>query len=116
MVEQVYPSGRRVKNVLDNNGDVSIVQSAKCLDGTPGTGASCTSQAGVWNYAQHFTYNAAGAVTAMQLGNGRWESTVFNSRLQPTQIALGVTPSAHADGTDGNAGRRGGAKRCVRMS
>ncbi len=28
----------------------------------------------------------------MQLGNGRWESTTFNSRLQPTQIALGTTP------------------------
>ncbi len=27
----------------------------------------------------------------MQLGNGRWESTVFNSRLQPVQIALGST-------------------------
>jgi len=78
-----------VKNVLASNGDLSIVQSAKCLDGAPGTGASCGSQAGVWNYAQHFTYNAAGAVTAMQLGNGRWESTAFNSRLEPTQIALG---------------------------
>ncbi len=86
--------GRRVKKVLDSNGDLSIVQSAKCLDGSPGTGASCVLQAGVWNYAQHFTYNAAGTVTAMQLGNGRWESTAFNSRLQPTQIALGVTPGA----------------------
>src|SRR5690606_25547984 len=38
-----------------------------------------------------FTYNAAGAVTSMQLGNFRWESTQFNSRLQPTQIALGTT-------------------------
>lgn len=27
----------------------------------------------------------------MQHGNGRWDSTVFNSRLQPTQIALGAT-------------------------
>jgi RHS repeat-associated protein len=27
----------------------------------------------------------------MQLGNGRWESTQFNNRLQPTQIALGAT-------------------------
>ena len=27
----------------------------------------------------------------MQLGNGNWESTRFNSRLQPTQIALGTT-------------------------
>jgi len=26
----------------------------------------------------------------MQLGNGKWESTQFNSRLQPTQIALGT--------------------------
>ena len=33
----------------------------------------------------------ATAVTSMQLGNGRWESTKFNERLQPTQIALGKT-------------------------
>jgi RHS repeat-associated protein len=46
---------------------------------------------GFWTYANSFTYNAAGAVTSMQLGNGRWESTTFNSRLQPTQIALGAT-------------------------
>lgn len=46
---------------------------------------------GYWAYANNFTYNAAGAVTSMQLGNGAWESTVFNSRLQPTQIALGTT-------------------------
>lgn len=26
----------------------------------------------------------------MQFGNGKWESTQFNSRLQPTQIALGT--------------------------
>ncbi len=25
----------------------------------------------------------------MRLGNGRWENTTFNSRLQPTQIGLG---------------------------
>ncbi len=34
-------------------------------------------------------YNAAGAVSSLRLGNGRFESTQFNSRLQPTQIALG---------------------------
>ncbi|HMM81493.1 MAG TPA: RHS repeat-associated core domain-containing protein [Pyrinomonadaceae bacterium] len=80
--EETYPSGRVVKNVLDNNGDLSMVQSKK--DGNHG----------FFNYAKNFTYNAAGAVTSMQLGNGRWESTTFNSRLQPTQIALGVTPQA----------------------
>jgi hypothetical protein len=71
-----------VKNVLDNNGDLSIVQSKKNVT------------AGYWNYASSFTYNPAGAVTSMQLGNGRWESTTFNSRLQPTQIALGATSGA----------------------
>lgn len=28
-------------------------------------------------YASNFLYNAAGAVTAMRLGNGRWENTVI---------------------------------------
>ena len=51
---------------------------------------------GFWSYADSFTYNPAGAVTSMQLGNGRWESTVFNSRLQPKQIALGTVQN----GTD----------------
>jgi len=46
---------------------------------------------GYWRYADAFSYNAAGAVTSMQLGNGRWESTVFNNRLQPTEIKLGTT-------------------------
>jgi hypothetical protein len=82
LVEQTYPSGRVVKNVIDGNGDLVIVQSKK------------NSSAGYWNYAQNFTYNAAGAVTSMQLGNGRWESTQFNSRLQPMQIALGAAQNA----------------------
>jgi RHS repeat-associated protein len=34
--------------------------------------------------------------SSMQLGNGKWESTQFNSRLEPTQIALGTVQS----GTD----------------
>jgi RHS repeat-associated protein len=81
-VEQTYPSGRVVKNVLDNNGDLSSVQSKK------------NAAAGYWNYAENFTYNPAGAVTSMQLGNGHWESTQFNNRLQPTRIALGKTVGA----------------------
>ena len=84
IIEEKYPSGRVVKNVLDTDGDLSIVQSKK------------NANAGYWNYAKSFTYTAAGAVSSMQLGNGRWESTVFNSRLQPEQIALGTTQN----GTD----------------
>ncbi|MEO7660163.1 MAG: hypothetical protein ABIV48_11165 [Pyrinomonadaceae bacterium] len=33
-------------------------------------------------YADSFTYNAAGALTSMQFGNGKWESTQFNTTLQ----------------------------------
>jgi RHS repeat-associated protein len=77
--EETYPSTRVVKNQLDSNGDLSAVESKKTLS------------AGFWRYADTFTYSAAGAVTSMQLGNGLWEKTVFNSRLQPTQIGLGTT-------------------------
>ncbi len=79
LIEQTYPNGRKVVNELDVSGDLARVKSRK------------NSGQAYWNYANHFTYNAAGAVTSMQLGNGRWESTGFNSRLQPTQIALGAT-------------------------
>ena len=78
LIEETYPSGRVVKNVLDNDGNLSQVQSKK---------ANGTFQ----NYANSFSYTAAGAVSSMRLGNGKWESTTFNSRLQPTQIALGAS-------------------------
>jgi len=80
--EETYPSGRVVKNIIDSNGDLAMVKGKK------------NALSGYWNYAQNFTYAPNGAVTSMQLGNGRWESTQFNSRLQPTQIALGSTISA----------------------
>jgi RHS repeat-associated protein len=78
LIEQTYPSGRAVKNVLDNDGDLSQLKSKK------------NTNSGFVNYAKNFTYTAAGAVSSMQLGNGAWESTVFNPRLQPTQIGLGT--------------------------
>lgn len=79
MIEQQYPSGRKVQNTLDASGDLEMVTSRK------------NANSGYWAYANNFTYNAAGAVTSMQLGNGAWESTVFNSRLQPEHIYLGTT-------------------------
>ncbi|MEZ5306395.1 MAG: RHS repeat-associated core domain-containing protein [Pyrinomonadaceae bacterium] len=76
--ETKYPSGRVVRNVLDNTGRLSIVQSKK------------DANHGFRDYAKGFQYTATGAVSDMQLGNGKWESTTFNSRLQPTKIALGT--------------------------
>jgi RHS repeat-associated protein len=78
LTEEKYPSGRIVRNVFDNNGYLSMVRSKK------------NSNSGYWNYGQNISYTASGAVSSLQLGNGRWESTQFNSRLQPTQIALGT--------------------------
>ncbi|MCO6511641.1 MAG: hypothetical protein J5I65_12705 [Aridibacter famidurans] len=80
LVEQEYPSTRVVKNTLDDVGRLSMVQASK------------NASSGLWSYADSFSFNAAGAVTRMQLGNGTWEKTEFNARLQPTQIALGSTP------------------------
>ncbi|MEP6849539.1 MAG: RHS repeat-associated core domain-containing protein, partial [Acidobacteriota bacterium] len=80
--EETYPSTRVVKNVLNNDGTLDLVEATK------------NSSSGFFTYANSFTYNPAGAVTSMQLGNGKWESTVFNSRLQPTQIALAPVPNA----------------------
>ncbi len=82
LMEETYPSGRVVKNVLNADGELSIVQSKK------------NANAGFWNYAQNFSYNAAGAAVKMRLGNGRWETAQFNSRLEVTQIGLGVTDTA----------------------
>jgi RHS repeat-associated protein len=82
LIEETYPSTRKVRNVLDADGNLALVQSKKNASG------------GYFNYAKSFTYTAAGAVSSMQLGNGRWESTVFNSRLQPMQIALGNVQNA----------------------
>lgn len=67
-----------MRNTLDAaDGSLSQVQSKR-------------SGATYLNYANGFTFNASGAVEKMRLGNGLWETTQFNSRLQPTQIGLGL--------------------------
>lgn len=77
LIEQTYPSGRVVKNTYDAaDGSLSQIQSKRSAETYR-------------NFANGFIYNPSGAVTAMRLGNGRWENTIFNSRLQPTQIGLG---------------------------
>lgn len=50
LLEEKYPSGRVVRNVVDENGDLSMVQSKKNSNG------------GYWGYVENFTYNPAGAV------------------------------------------------------
>jgi RHS repeat-associated protein len=80
LVSETYPSGRVVTNQFEVDGDLAQVNGSF-------QGANKT-------YVGNFAYTSAGAIGAMQLGNGRWENTVFNSRLQPVQIGLGSSQNA----------------------
>jgi RHS repeat-associated protein len=81
LIEETYPSGRKVRNTLAVDGKLLQVQSSKANETLK-------------MYANSFNYNASGAVTSLRLGNGRFENTQFNSRLQPTQIGLGSSAAS----------------------
>lgn len=78
LTEETYPSGRKVKNTIATDASLSKVE-------TQPSGGSYATR------ADNFVYTAAGAVSAMQLGNAKWENAQFNSRLQPTQLGLGTS-------------------------
>ena len=42
-------------------------------------------------YANSFLYTTFGTIAHVRLGNGKWETTQFNNRLQATQIGLGTS-------------------------
>ena len=75
LVKETYPSGRTVQYDISADGDLSKVWGQN--------GAAVTT------YANAFSYNASGAITAMKLGNGKWETAQYNNRIQITQIGLG---------------------------
>jgi RHS repeat-associated core domain len=82
LVEETYPSGRVVKHAFNADARLTAVSS------------KAVTQSAFHTYANNFAYTAAGAVKQMRLGNGTWESTQFNPRLQVTQIALGTSQHA----------------------
>ena len=76
--QQTYPSGRIVDYDYDPAGRPKFAKD----------------QAKTEKYISMETSNAYwphGAVKDAQLGNGRWEHSIFNNRLQPTQTGLGAT-------------------------
>ena len=77
LTSQTYPSGRVVTTGYDAAVRVNAV--------TGQQGQTTTA------YAAQFAYAPHGAVSQLQLGNGRWEHTLFNNRLQPTEIGLGTS-------------------------
>ena len=82
MKSQVYPSGRVVATEYDVAGRVAGVKNA--ISGSYYAGGAATDP------VNRLQYSAHGAVSALRLGNGLWEHTTFNSRLQPEQIGLGT--------------------------
>jgi RHS repeat-associated protein len=76
MTSETYPSGKIVNTAYDAAGRVTTV-----------------SKQGGGNYASGITYAPQGAMASMTLGNNLIEQTIFNSRLQPTTIELGVSTS-----------------------
>ncbi|HEX8195913.1 MAG TPA: RHS repeat-associated core domain-containing protein [Pyrinomonadaceae bacterium] len=79
LTEETYPSGRVVRNLYDASGDLAAV-SGRVNVTNP-----------LKSYAGNFSYNPAGGIDKMQLGNTRWETMSYNARLQLTQIGLGTS-------------------------
>lgn len=78
LIEQTYPSGRIVRNYLDQDGGLNVVTS-KASNGLNKIVAS------------KFDYTASGGIKKMKLGNGLWETAQVNERMQLTQVGLGTT-------------------------
>jgi RHS repeat-associated protein len=75
LTSETYPSGRVITTSYDGAGRINIVN---------GSGRTTP-------YAEQFSYTAHGEVKDMKLGNGLWEHTISNNRLQLTEIGLGTT-------------------------
>lgn len=83
MTKEVYPSGREIRTSYDNAGRVAGVKNQASGLYYAGAASSDT--------ANRIQYTAHGAMNVMKLGNGKWEHTGFNGRLQPLQIGLGTS-------------------------
>jgi YD repeat-containing protein len=80
LTREIYPSGKAVATEYDPAGRVAGVKK-EGSDYYVGAVASDASN--------RIRYTAHGAIKALKLGNGLWEHTNFNPRLQPIQIGLG---------------------------
>lgn len=81
LVSQTYPSGRVVTTQTDDIGRLSRVMSSRLGQESK-------------TYLSDLSYTAFGSVSRARLGNGRWESAVYDPQtLQLSEIALGASSS-----------------------
>jgi RHS repeat-associated protein len=84
MISETYPSGRVVETGYDTAGRIAGIKNQ--VTQLYYAGAIANDATNRIQYASH------GAISAMKLGNGKWEHTTYDpKRLQPTQIGLGVS-------------------------
>jgi RHS repeat-associated protein len=83
MTSETYPSNRVVATEYDGAGRIAGVRNQSTGQYYAGASAS--------DATNRLQYTAHGALSRMKLGNGLWEHTNFNPRLQPTRIGLGTT-------------------------
>lgn len=81
LISEKYPSGKVVETQYDGAGRVAGVK-------YHATGAYYAGGAAA-DDTSRIRYAVNGAAEAMKLGNGLWEHTSFNSRMQLVQIGLG---------------------------
>jgi RHS repeat-associated protein len=81
---ETYPSGKVVETQYDSAGRVAGVKDQ--VTGQYYAGGD----PGVANNQNVISYSSSGAVTDMRLGNGLWEHTSLNNRLQPEHVYLGT--------------------------
>lgn len=79
-----YPSERVVASEYDSAGRLAGVKNQ-------GGGYYAGGDPNVANNPNIIAYEAHGGVSALRLGNGLWEHTLYNERLQPYEIGLGTS-------------------------
>jgi RHS repeat-associated protein len=84
LTSETYPSGRVVEYGYDGAGRIA---------GVNRSGGSYYAGGAPTDTSNRIQYSAAGAALVTKLGNGLWEHTNYNSRLQITQIGLGTSSS-----------------------
>ncbi len=107
MTQQTYPSGKVFVTEYDDAGRIAGVKRGTSYY----AGGAPTDATNRIQYAPH------GATGAVKLGNGKWEHTMFNARLQPTEIGLGANSAAsdllkleHTYNTPGQANNNGNVR------
>src|SRR5437868_10949829 len=76
---ETYPSGRIVESEYDDVGRLAGVKKGGTSNYYAGAAPTDANRIG---------YTAHGAMSTIRLGNGKWEHTLFNSRLQPSVASL----------------------------